>query len=118
MFVVIAPCFAYFEECEKCFQLAYANGASLVLLGTSMSVHKPKPPDTQPGPQSRAQLPVQAQSLSLRGLACQGCSYNQKHLQTNPVWSSFFCHKLPADVILKAHMKKIYFVAIKCSNWV
>lgn len=69
MFAVIATCFAYFEECEKCFQSTYANGASLVLLGTSMSAYKPRTSDTQPGSQSRAQLKVQAQSLSPRDLS-------------------------------------------------
>lgn len=69
MFSFVATCFAYCGEYEKCFQSTYANRTSLVLLGISLSAHKPKPSETQPGSEPRAQLRVEAQSPPPRDLS-------------------------------------------------
>lgn len=70
MFSFVATCFAYCGEYEKHFQSTYANKTSLVLLGISLSAHKPKPSETQPGSEPRAQLRVEA-SRDLSGLLVQ-----------------------------------------------
>lgn len=70
MFAVIATCFAYFEECEL-FSVNLCKwsfpGAPWDQYVYTQAQHKPS--DTQSGSQSRAQLKVQAQSPSPRGLS-------------------------------------------------